>query len=333
MRAQVLAIRRGQKEGILGLSFSVGDGAAFALLRLLKRKYRCADRAGSAQDPLSAAVEEAAARLLGPSRQRAAWRAAVQAAEEGALAVFCRNLRSLLLTPPLSAYHRMPSGAPFSVLGVDPGFSNGHKLAVVAPFGSSILATGKLFSSGSKGKGESLAQLQELCAAHSVKVIAIGDGVGSREAQQLVEGAMRGGALPEDVACAVVSEAGASVYSVSAVAREQHPDVEISKHNWLHCVAACDCPLTTDVLPLPGLGFLGAASIARRLVDPLSELVKIPPGSLGIGQCCCCCFPRAPCAGPSIYSHRLPRCPQACTSTTCRRRSWAGAWARSSRSA
>lgn len=198
----------------------------------------------SPTDALAPGIEEALSRVLVPARQRAVWRAVLKDAEESALHVFCKNLRCLLLTPPLFSYFeiqcdqtRQSQTADFSVLGMDPGFSNGHKLAVVAPFGSSILATAKIFPrSNGRGRGEgtdsrkmtALDELRKLCDNFNVKVVAIGDGVGSRAAQQLVEEGISAGQLPADLVYSVVSEAGASVYSVSTVAKEQHPDVDIS---------------------------------------------------------------------------------------------------------
>lgn len=185
-------------------------------------------------------IDEAISRIIIPSRQRAAWRKAIQSAEESALAIFCNNLRSLLRTPPLLSFitktspgfFDLSSPSQFSVLGIDPGFSNGHKLAVVAPFSSTILATAKMFDLNIKNKfsekGDPVEELHAICRDHNVKVIAIGDGVGSKSALSIVESAIISGRLPEDIVYAVVSEAGASVYSVSAVAREEHPDIEIS---------------------------------------------------------------------------------------------------------
>ena len=227
------------------MTFSVSDSAQRALKSFIAQRY---DSRGPT-DALADGIEEAVSRVLVPSRQRIVWRAVIKDAEESALRVFCKNLRCLLLTPPLFSFFSSrdcgssdsSEATDFCVLGMDPGVTNGHKLAVVAPFRSTILATAKVFSHGGRGRNNgtcekknitALDELKELCVRYNVKVVAIGDGVGSRAAQQLVEDGISSGHLPEDLQYSVVSEAGASVYSVSAVAKEQHPDVDICK---IHC--------------------------------------------------------------------------------------------------
>ena len=228
-----------------------------------------------------AAIDDAISRLLVPMVCRAVWKNAMENADETAMQVFCRNLRSLLRIPPLSSYFsttnsaREASKLEYVVMGVDPGVANGHKVSVVSSLSSGIIETSRLYyileshhqssnTDDSKKNERSMQQLAKMCKDHRVSVIAIGDGVGSRAAQSMIDQTVKSGLLPPSIRCATVSEAGASVYSVSEVAKNEHPKVEVS--------------------------YLGAVSIARRLIHPLSELVKIAPESLGVGErtsCCC----------------------------------------------
>src|SRR5690606_10424983 len=192
---------------------------------------------------------------------RLAWRAKIhvhltvdlmnrarEAAEEQAIAVFGENVQDMLLAAP---------EGPRTVMGLDPGLRTGVKVAVVDPTGK-LVAAGTIHPHEPKRQWEaSLKTLAELCAAHSVELIAIGNGTGSRETDRLVGELM---ALHPELKLAklVVNEAGASVYSASELAAREFPELDVSLR--------------------------GAVSIARRLQDPLAELVKIEPKSIGVGQ-------------------------------------------------
>ena len=172
-------------------------------------------------------------------------------AEEGALKVFATNLRDVLLAAPAGQR---------ATLGLDPGYRNGVKCAVVDPTGK-VLATTIVYPHQPQQKwAEAVRELASLSAAHSVDLMAIGNGTASRETEKLAGEvadliAQAGGARPTPV---VVSEAGASVYSASQLAADEFPDMDVSLR--------------------------GAVSIARRLQDPLAELVKIDPKAIGVGQ-------------------------------------------------
>ena len=200
---------------------------------------------------VSEAVEDGVKRLLAPSMEREAKSRLKTEAMERAVADFGANLRALLLQPPLS-----PAAV---VLGVDPAYRTGCKLAVVDPTGAlldtDVVYLPQLASKKANGAAPSAAnKLRALVKKWNVTAVAIGDGVASRETESLVASALDG---LEGVGWRVVSEAGASVYSASEIAGKELPDIDVSLR--------------------------GAVSIARRLQDPMAELVKIEPQSIGIG--------------------------------------------------
>ena len=196
-------------------------------------------------EQLTLAVNDAAQRLLLPAIERDVRRALTEQAEQHAIRVFADNLHALLNQPPLSGH---------TVLGIDPGFRTGCKTAVVDPTGK-VLETDTIFPHPPQNQREQeLKTLADLVERHQISLVTIGNGTGSRETEQLVAELTR--ANP-GVHYLIVNEAGASVYSASPLARAEMPDLDVSMR--------------------------GAVSIARRAQDPLAELVKIDPKSIGVG--------------------------------------------------
>jgi len=239
---QVLAISRGEAEEALRVGLEIDEGAiSAALLRLYP-----SDRRSSLSEDLRLAVIDAYDRLIGPAIEREVRRDLKQWADEHAINVFATNLRNLLLIPPLK-------GA--TVLGIDPGYRTGCKLAIVDPTGKTI-HTGIIYPHEPQRQWqESLRELSHLVKKHKITLLAIGNGTASRETEELAAQLIAGGS---PVRYLMVSEAGASVYSASALARAELPGMDVSLR--------------------------GAVSIARRAQDPLAELVKIDPKSIGIGM-------------------------------------------------
>jgi uncharacterized protein len=197
-------------------------------------------------DHLELALEDAAERLLLPAIERDVRRELTVVAETHAIKVFAANLRALLGQPPLAGQ---------TVLGLDPGFRTGTKLAVVGPTGK-LLDTGTIYPHAPQNHwAESKETLKNLIAKHGGNLISIGNGTASRETEQLAAELTR--ELTE-VKYIITNEAGASVYSASPLARAEMPDLDVS--------------------------IRGAVSIARRVQDPLAELVKIDPRSIGVGM-------------------------------------------------
>ncbi len=238
---QVLALNRAESEGVIRLKVNVSE-----------RDWRSAVGARFRVDPRSAlageletAIDDAASRLLLPAIERDVRRALTEKAEAHAIEVFASNLRSLLLQAPLSGR---------TVLGLDPAFRTGCKLAVVDATGR-LKATAKIYPHPPQNqRAEAMSMLRDLISRHNVAIIAIGNGTASRESERLVADVVRD---LVGVKYVVVSEAGASVYSASPLARAELPDLDVTER--------------------------GAVSIARRLQDPLAELVKIDPQSIGVG--------------------------------------------------
>ena len=196
---------------------------------------------------LLAYCEDAYQRLLFPSLQTEVRRALKERADAEAITVFQGNLRSLLMAPPLGTY---------GVLGIDPGLRTGCKLVVVDETGK-FLEYATIYPLVPRQDISGAEQvLQDLVSRYTIKAIAIGNGTGSRETEAFVRQFLK--KQPQEVICLVVNEAGASVYSASKLARQEFPELDVT--------------------------IRGAISIARRLQDPLAELVKIDPKSIGVGQ-------------------------------------------------
>jgi uncharacterized protein len=238
---QALALNRGEKSKVLRVHVVVAERD----WRDVVEYYFRADRRSPLADQLGFAIVDAAERLLLPAVERDVRRALTDKAETHAIGVFGANLRGLLGQPPL---------ADRTVLGIDPGLRTGCKVAVVDPTGRSLETATIYPHEPRKQWAKSLEALAELVARRGVSLIAIGNGTASRQTEQLVAELLRG--LPA-VRYLIVSEAGASVYSASPLARMELPDLDVSLR--------------------------GAVSIARRAQDPLAELVKIDSRSIGVG--------------------------------------------------
>jgi uncharacterized protein len=238
---RLLAINRGEKDGVLRVRVELSEDEA--LYHLQARYLRNPESIFRPQ--LQQALADGYERLLGPSIEREIRRERTAQAQEHAIKVFATNLRHLLLQPPSRGVR---------ILGIDPGYRTGCKAAAIDETGK-LLGYATIYPHEPQRQwDEALQTLSRLIAAHGVQVIAIGNGTASRETEQLVAELIASGV---DVSYAMVSEAGASVYSASTLAREEFPDLDVSMR--------------------------GAISIARRLQDPLAELVKIDPRSIGVG--------------------------------------------------
>jgi uncharacterized protein len=248
---QVLAVNRGEAEKVLQVSVLVAERDWRGAVETVFRPDRRSPLAAQLQE----AVADAAERLLLPAIERDVRRILTEKAEAHAISVFAENLRALLSQPPLANQ---------TVLGIDPGFRTGCKVAVVDPTGK-LLDTDTIYPhEPQKRWEEALKKLAVLVARHAVTLITIGNGTASRESEQLIAELIRrleasGEAQSgQTVRYLIVNEAGASVYSASPLARAELPDLDVSLR--------------------------GAASIARRAQDPLAELVKIDPKSIGVGM-------------------------------------------------
>ncbi len=242
---QVLAINRGEREEKLKVAVELDHDLA---LRTVRRHVVIPGSA--AMEFIKAAAEDAYDRLLFPSLEREARSALTDTACEGAIGQFALNLKPLLMQPPVKGKVTM---------GLDPGYRMGCKVAVVDGTGK-VLDTAVVYPTyGERQKNEAIAALSKLIKKHRVEHIAIGNGTASRETEQMaVELIRQVGASGYQVSYMIVSEAGASVYSASKLAAEEFPQYDVNLRS--------------------------AVSIARRLQDPLAELVKIDPKAIGVGQ-------------------------------------------------
>ncbi len=246
---QILALNRGEKEGILKVRVEMDERDWHAAIAAEFQE----DILSPFSDQLSLAIEDSAERLLLPAIVRDVRRELGEKADGHAINVFATNLRALLSQPPLAGQ---------TVLGLDPGFRTGTKLAVVDPTGK-LLDTGTIYPHEPRNDWSgSLNTLEEMINRHHVTLITIGNGTTSRETEKLVAELIRAGATGRSplpmTKYLIVNEAGASVYSASALARQEFPTLDVS--------------------------IRGAVSIARRAQDPLAELVKIDPKSIGVGM-------------------------------------------------
>ena len=239
---QILAINRGEKEGFLKVSLELDRDAALQRLR-----RRVIVPGSPAMAFVRAAADDAYDRLIFPSMERETRSALTDTACEGAIKMFALNLKPLLMQPPVKGKVTM---------GLDPGYRNGCKVAVVDGTGK-VLDTAVVYPTFSENKKkEAIRILSALIRRHSVEHIAIGNGTASRETEQMTVEMLH--ELGGGQAYAIVNEAGASVYSASKLAAEEFPDYDVNLRS--------------------------AVSIARRLQDPLAELVKIDPMAIGVGQ-------------------------------------------------
>ena len=239
---QILAINRGEREEVLKVGVDMDREAA-----LIPIRRKVLQPGAPAMAFVRAAAEDAYDRLIFPSVEREMRNLLTEQADEGAIRMFGLNLKPLLIQPPVKG---------FVTMGLDPGYRNGCKVAVVDPTGK-VLDTAVVYPTFSeKKKQEAIDILSRLIRRHNVAHIAIGNGTASRETEQMTVELIR--RLGGGVSYMIVNEAGASVYSASKLAAEEFPDYDVNLRS--------------------------AVSIARRLQDPLAELVKIDPKSIGVGQ-------------------------------------------------
>ena len=238
-----LAIARGEREGFLRVSVRVPEETVYAYLE--REIITC--RESEAAPLLRETIKDAYKRLIAPAIEREIRADLFDAASDGAIGVFAQNLRGLLMQPPVGGK---------VVMGYDPGYRTGCKLAVVDPTGK-VLETAVIYPTKPHEKiAESRKKVCELIRRYNVGVIAIGNGTASRESEQFIADTIK--TLSNDVKYVIVSEAGASVYSASELGAAEFPDFDVTERS--------------------------AVSIARRLIDPLAELVKIEPRAIGVGQ-------------------------------------------------
>ncbi|MEI3279899.1 MAG: Tex family protein [Eubacterium ramulus] len=240
---RILALNRGEKEKILTVKLEAPEEE---IIRYLEKKTT--RRENPYTTPyLKEAVADSYQRLIAPAIEREIRNSLTEEAQEGAIRVFGKNLEQLLMQPPIRGQ---------VVLGWDPAFRTGCKLAVVDATGK-VLDTVVIFPTAPQNKvAEAKAVLKKLIAKYHITLISVGNGTASRESEQVIVELLK--ELPVPVQYVIVNEAGASVYSASKLATEEFPNFDVGQRS--------------------------AASIARRLQDPLAELVKIDPKSIGVGQ-------------------------------------------------
>lgn len=240
---RILALNRGEKEKILTVKIMAPTER---ILQFLAKKVITSNN--EITNPvLREVIEDSYSRLIAPAIEREIRNELTEKAEGGAITVFGKNLEQLLLQPPISGK---------AVLGWDPAFRTGCKLAVVDSTGK-VLDTKVIFPTAPQNKiAESKAELKRLIKKYDVSLISVGNGTASRESEQIIVDLLK--ELDTKVEYVIVNEAGASVYSASKLATEEFPNFDVGQRS--------------------------AVSIARRLQDPLAELVKIDPKSIGVGQ-------------------------------------------------
>ena len=240
---RILAINRGEKEGFLKVKIEKPDEK---ILDYLKKQI-IKDYKSMYYEPLSNVIEDSYKRLIEPSIEREIRNDLTERSEEKAIKVFGKNAKQLLLQPPIKG---------MTVMGFDPAYRTGCKIAVIDKTGK-LLATTTVYPTEPQNDVEGAKNtLKALILKYDVNMIAIGNGTASRESEKFVSDMIK--EISGNLYYAIVSEAGASVYSASKLATEEYPDINVSLR--------------------------GAISIARRLQDPLSELVKIDPKAIGVGQ-------------------------------------------------
>ncbi len=240
---RVLALNRGEAEKVLTIKVIA---PVERILQYLEKKIITSDNAYTTP-VLKEVIKDSYDRLIAPAIEREIRNELTEKAEDGAIAVFGKNLEQLLLQPPIAGK---------VVLGWDPAFRTGCKLAVVDPTGK-VLDTKVIYPTAPQNKvEEAKAELKRLIKKYNVDLISVGNGTASRESEQVIVELIR--ELDRPLQYVIVNEAGASVYSASKLASEEFPNFDVGQRS--------------------------AASIARRLQDPLAELVKIDPKSIGVGQ-------------------------------------------------
>ena len=240
---RTLALNRGESEKILTVKIEAPEAE---ILSYLESRVISRDNPNTIP-ALEATVKDSYQRLIAPAIEREIRNALTDQAEEGAIRVFGKNLEQLLMQPPIAGQ---------TVLGWDPAFRTGCKLAVVDPTGK-VLDTVVIYPTAPQNKvKEAKEVLKKLISKYHITLISLGNGTASRESEQVIVELLK--EIPEKVQYVIVSESGASVYSASKLATEEFPNFDVGQRS--------------------------AASIARRLQDPLAELVKIDPKAIGVGQ-------------------------------------------------
>lgn len=242
---RILALNRGEKEKILTVKIEAPEDEILGYLE----KQTIHGKNGATEQALKEAVEDSYKRLIGPAIEREIRSDLTEKAEDGAIEVFGKNLHQLLMQPPIIGQ---------VVLGWDPAFRTGCKLAVVDPTGK-VLGTTVIYPTAPTTPAKIKASkdlLKKIIPKYHITLISLGNGTASRESEQFIVELLK--EIPEKVQYVIVNEAGASVYSASKLASEEFPKFDVGQRS--------------------------AASIARRLQDPLAELVKIEPQSIGVGQ-------------------------------------------------
>ncbi len=240
---RILALNRGEAEKVLTVKIEAPEER---ILRYLEKKVIVRDNPHTTP-VLKAVIEDSYKRLIAPAIERELRSALTEKAEDGAIKVFGKNLEQLLMQPPIVGQ---------VVLGWDPAFRTGCKLAVVDATGK-VLDTVVIYPTAPQNKiAEAKAVLKKLISKYHITLISVGNGTASRESEMVIVELLK--ELPVKVQYVIVNEAGASVYSASKLATEEFPNFDVGQRS--------------------------AASIARRLQDPLAELVKIDPKSIGVGQ-------------------------------------------------
>ena len=240
---RILALNRGEKEKVLTVKILA---PVDKIITYLEKQIITSDNRFTTP-LLKEAIADSYDRLIAPSIERDIRNELTEKAEDGAISVFGKNLKQLLLQPPIAGH---------VVLGWDPAFRTGCKLAVVDPTGK-VLETKVIFPTAPQNKvAEAKAELKRLIKKYNITLISLGNGTASRESEQVIVELIK--EIDTPLQYVIVSEAGASVYSASKLATEEFPSFDVGQRS--------------------------AASIARRLQDPLSELVKIEPKAIGVGQ-------------------------------------------------
>ncbi len=240
---RILAVNRGENEKILTVKIEAPEDK---ILSYLEKQIIVRDNINTVQ-ALKDCIRDSYERLIAPSIEREIRNQLTETAEDGAIKVFGKNLEQLLLQPPISGH---------VVLGWDPAFRTGCKLAVVDATGK-VLDTTVIYPTAPQNKiSEAKEVLKKLIKKYNITLISVGNGTASRESEQVIVELLK--ELDTPVQYIIVNEAGASVYSASKLATEEFPNFDVGQRS--------------------------AASIARRLQDPLAELVKIDPKSIGVGQ-------------------------------------------------
>lgn len=240
---RVLAVFRGEKEGFLKVSFLLNDD--YNIFKIMRKIARANDF--ESYDLIEKAVKDSYKRLIVPSIETEVRQSMKEMADDESIGVFKSNLKPYLMQPPIKET---------AIIGLDPGFRTGCKVAVISEYGDFLDSAVIYVTDARKQIQRADETLKEFIDKYNVKLIAIGNGTASRETEKYVSDLLA--QIDEEIFYAIVNEAGASIYSASKLAIEEFPDLDVT--------------------------IRGAISIARRIQDPLAELVKISPQSIGVGQ-------------------------------------------------